>query len=352
MTTLVSARSTAFTEWVVSARLLRSPFVLIDVGCSGGVHSRWDPLRPVMHAYGFDPLVEEIEALTARETNPNIRYAAFAIGDVDGDRDIYVAVNRMQTSFYFDPNPADLKRIRIEAGDATEGLRRVRVRTLDSLLAEGAVAKPDYVKLDVEGHEPKVIAGGRSALGSALMLESESGFTASRDAPECHFAGISRPLHELGLRFHSLGHWHSTKACMAGGRLGADGDRLVPAPLGRIQGIDALFARDLVADWTQGEAVPPAGNALSDAVTKACLLFELFNLNDCAIELMAHARDTPAMASSLLYDPNEAIDLLLPRIDGKRIDYATYLEFFAMRARGLEPRWRADPRGRVVVEER
>lgn len=352
MTTLVSARSTAFTEWVVRDRLLRTPFVLVDAGCSGGIHQRFDILRPVMRAYGFDPLPEEIETLTARETNPDIRYFAMALGDEDGERDIHVTANRAQTSFYFDPDPSKLKRLRDDAGDRYEGIRRVKVRQLDGLIAEGRVPAPDYIKLDVEGHEPKVIAGGRKAFEAAQMVESESGFTAGRGQPECHFASISAPLHALGLKFHSLGFWHSTKACMAGGYLEAAGGRLVAEPLGRIQGIDALFARDLIDEWTQENRPRPVGRALSDAITKACLLFEIFNLNDCAIELMAYARDKREIRNALVYDPGEAIDLLLPTIGGKRIDYATYRDYFARRAAGQDPRWHVGPDDRIALEPR
>src|SRR3954452_8437796 len=39
--------------------------VLFDVGCSHGLPHEWTPLMPWLRAYGFDPLVSEIERLNA-----------------------------------------------------------------------------------------------------------------------------------------------------------------------------------------------------------------------------------------------------------------------------------------------
>jgi FkbM family methyltransferase len=352
MTTLHQAHSTHFTDWVVKNDILQSPFVLCDVGCKDGIHPRFDPLSPVMVAHGFDPIDEEIRELASHNARPNVHYHAMALGDEDGEREFFVSANRAQSSFYFSVSPAELERQRKSAGDAADGVRRVPVRRLDTLVAEGRMPVPDYIKMDVEGHEPHVIAGGKRTIGSGrvLAIESESGFTADRGQPDCHFATISKPIHELGLRFHSLGYWHSTKACMAGGHLLPNGNRFASRPIGRIQGLDALFVRDLIADWHDAVATAPEGQSLRDTVTKACLLLELFNLNDCAIELMQRVRTDTRLRSVIGYDPDEAIDRLLPDLNGLRLDFETYQRIVEMRAKGLDPTFKVVSGNRIVLD--
>jgi hypothetical protein len=52
-----------FTKWVMVERLLREPFVVIDIGCQGGPHPRWDFLGSVVGIHGFHPIGEVIEEL-------------------------------------------------------------------------------------------------------------------------------------------------------------------------------------------------------------------------------------------------------------------------------------------------
>ena len=59
-----------FTRWVVSERLLREPFVLIDVGVQGGENQRWQPLGDHLVVHGFDPIEEVVRELTEQKSSP------------------------------------------------------------------------------------------------------------------------------------------------------------------------------------------------------------------------------------------------------------------------------------------
>jgi hypothetical protein len=50
----------AFTTWVVQNELLREPLRIIDVGCQGGLHQRWNWLGDHLEAWAFDPLPDAI----------------------------------------------------------------------------------------------------------------------------------------------------------------------------------------------------------------------------------------------------------------------------------------------------
>src|SRR5262245_66177728 len=58
---------------------LLSKFMLIDIGCSGGIDTVWRGFGPRLRALAIDPNVAEIERLRSSETYPGIQYlAAFA----------------------------------------------------------------------------------------------------------------------------------------------------------------------------------------------------------------------------------------------------------------------------------
>jgi hypothetical protein len=66
------------------AEALIEPFVLLDVGCSGGVAPGWAVFGDKLRAHGFDPAVAEIERLSRAETRPGVRYhTAFVAAPAD-----------------------------------------------------------------------------------------------------------------------------------------------------------------------------------------------------------------------------------------------------------------------------
>ena len=54
----------------------RHPFVLIDVGCAGGIAEPWRAFGPSLIAHGYDPDVGACEEAQAREQFPGVRYHA------------------------------------------------------------------------------------------------------------------------------------------------------------------------------------------------------------------------------------------------------------------------------------
>src|SRR6185503_1485364 len=70
-----------FTRWVVQQGLLRERFVVVDVGCQGGVHVQWDLLGDLGEVHAFDAIKEAVEDLARRETRPNRHYYNIALGN-------------------------------------------------------------------------------------------------------------------------------------------------------------------------------------------------------------------------------------------------------------------------------
>ena len=58
----------------------REPFVLIDVGCSGGIDPPWRHFGPSLVVHGYDPNVAACEEAQAREPFPHVKYHPRFVG--------------------------------------------------------------------------------------------------------------------------------------------------------------------------------------------------------------------------------------------------------------------------------
>jgi hypothetical protein len=83
--------------------------------------------------------------------------------------------------------------------------RRVPMRKLDTLLAEGAIPPADFIKIDCEGFEPAVLKGAGNFLtqSGVLGIESKIGFS-SIHWPQTHFLAVYEQLLPHGFRLSDL----------------------------------------------------------------------------------------------------------------------------------------------------
>jgi FkbM family methyltransferase len=162
-----------FTNWVVKSGFLHEPLVVIDVGVLGGENARWHLLREYLVVHGFDAVKEAIEELHQVTWDPkwDRTYHWLAIGSEDGIKE-----------FFVDPLQPTQSRL----GSAA-GLQRrvVQMRSLDSLMTEGIIPHPDFIKVDVEGQEGDVLLGAKQILasGGVLGMEVETNFMTSPTYP-------------------------------------------------------------------------------------------------------------------------------------------------------------------------
>lgn len=156
---------------------------IVDVGAHIGLHAIWWARR-FQHAEVV--AIEPGTAFMRLETNvahnelgDQIDVIDCALSDHEGMGELYQAEDDAYTAL------SDTRRHRIEI------VTPVELRTLDSIAAELDVPL-GLVKIDVEGHEDAVIAGGRASIlrdKPVLFVEIYGGVASNRD-PEATIATI------------------------------------------------------------------------------------------------------------------------------------------------------------------
>jgi FkbM family methyltransferase len=136
-----------------------APKVILDVGAAQGewarmVHAIW----PAARIIGFEPNAREVPHLDkTRRDVPGFDYRRCFLGREARTVEYYD--NDTQTSLL---------------DDSAKGVKTTaEMRVLDALVASGDVPAPDFIKLDVQGYELEVLAGGEQAMRTArgLLLE-------------------------------------------------------------------------------------------------------------------------------------------------------------------------------------
>lgn len=139
------------------------PEVVFDVGASDG---RWTQLAmtywPGATYFCFEPLQERARELAALSGSNQGRVVVYCcgLGDRDQELEICVKPHLDESSFAF-------------SGD---DIRTVPVRRLDSMLAQHGIPRPQFLKVDVQGFEKRVLDGASSSLGAADLILLECTF--------------------------------------------------------------------------------------------------------------------------------------------------------------------------------
>jgi FkbM family methyltransferase len=298
-----------FTRWVVKTGGLHEPFVLVDVGVQGGENPRWHILGDFLVVHGLDAIEEVVASLRlANPENPKRQYHFIAAGDVDEER----------TLFFNSADPFSSSLVQ-QGGDRfsgdgsrTDSRREVKVRRLDTLLAEGTLPRPDFVKIDVEGFEQNVLLGAAEFLRSALGAELESNFNVSPTYPDSHLGTLQRLLLKNHLLVFDINFNRVPRAAFQEALARKNLPPVVDQQsVGRPATLNVLFCRNAIDDVDYASNYATPSEPLSvDQLLKLAVIYELYGLNDIAIDTLGRFREDLATrldvdyAINLLADPH------------------------------------------------
>jgi FkbM family methyltransferase len=130
-------------------------------------------ILPDVKIISFDPLDKNIRALNANlKGDPNFRVIQTALGDQNGTIDFW------ESDFTASSSALEMADTHKEHFPASSGNRRITVplKTLDDCLGDTDVETPILLKVDVQGFEESVFAGGRKTLRKTDIIISEVSF--------------------------------------------------------------------------------------------------------------------------------------------------------------------------------
>jgi FkbM family methyltransferase len=118
----------------------------------------------------FEPQNEYLNQARKRQPpGANWVLLPIALGEVESEATIHLTKNRSASSLL-----PPLQNDWLQASTTEIGQERVRVLPLDELTQKRQLPLPDLVKIDVQGFEAKVIAGGTSTLRDAQRIIVET----------------------------------------------------------------------------------------------------------------------------------------------------------------------------------
>ncbi len=143
--------------------------VLVDVGANVGMYTIWAAKTRGTRVFGFEPESQNYALL-----NRNIRLnglessvSAFclALSDVAGLSHLHLSQLDAGGSCHSLGEKLDFRHEPMRPA-FSQGCVAAR---LDDLVAGGVVPEPDHIKIDVDGFEPKVIAGARQIIAGTKL---------------------------------------------------------------------------------------------------------------------------------------------------------------------------------------
>lgn len=179
--TMVFATPSAMTRWRVESIYKKEPWtlewiagfnkdeVLIDCGANVGMYTIWAAATRGARVVAFEPESQNFALLNRniRLNGLEKRVKAYCMGlsDAAGLFDLHMADLRVGGSCHSLGEALDFKHEPLAAQFVQGGI----AHKLDDLVASGAVPMPTHVKIDVDGFEPKVVAGARATLANPAV---------------------------------------------------------------------------------------------------------------------------------------------------------------------------------------
>lgn len=300
-----------FTRTVVqSGYLANTPLTVADVGASLGCPGYWEVFLNQLQFIGFEPNPDEFKKCAQ---TPNKRFYPVALGK--GRERKTITITRWpysSSTIPFDmdfwnrfPNAHMFEKVRTETFETVD---------FDSFCVENGIAGVDVIKLDTEGMELEILQGSASMLDKSVIAVMVEVAFYPYHLQRPLFADVDSFLRSHGFTLYDLETVRLARSSLPPlETLVADGSHY-----GQIVAGDALYVVDSVATArTLTEPQP-------DRIIKTVCLFELFSLNDSAIELLEFA-----LKHSLI--PKEfggVIDLLVRPVFNRYVSLDHYRNIF------------------------
>jgi len=148
------------------------PITIVDVGASGGILPLWAPHLRHLFVIGFEPDARAFDTLRSQQNNL-INYYNYGLHQQSGEIPFYLTKKQKNSSCYL-PNRELLDRFPKPSRFDVIEKTTLQCRALDEFLQGENLSDVDFVKLDTQGSELKILEGAPSILAQSVFgLEIE-----------------------------------------------------------------------------------------------------------------------------------------------------------------------------------
>lgn len=174
--TMRFATPSVFTRWRVETIRTKEPWtlewiggfapgeILLDCGANVGMYTIWAAVTRKARVYAFEPEAQNYALLNRNIQLNGVASAVVAycmgLSDTSGISVLHMADMRVGGSCHSLGEALDFEHKPLQA----LFVQGCVAATLDELVASGSLPVPHHIKIDVDGFEPKVIAGARATL--------------------------------------------------------------------------------------------------------------------------------------------------------------------------------------------
>lgn len=282
------------------------PFVFVDVGMRGGIPGHMAAFGEQMQVVGFEPDADECRRLNTVKTEWLQRCYPVALDSIPRRRTLMrrahnAAADGLYPNTWWAPRfgagsiddwtaTALDEIIKPRSCEKSESGDEFVTTTYSRFADENGLPSPDFMKVDVEGGELDVLIGAEKFLSpdGILAIEAEVRYAPIQNCPL--FLDTYGYLAKRGYFLYSMSPFRCSRRFLpmpvAWDHLDHNGNPILgPTTRGQYVHGDAFFARDLISDGFKPNSTTDCARVL-----KAAAIMELYNLPDCAAELLWYYR--------------------------------------------------------------
>ncbi len=263
-----------FIESVFARYYEQFPLVMIDIGASGGLQTRWKRAERYLQVIGFEPDGRAFSDLITSSGSKPTKYLNMSLLDKRITVDFHLT-RRQTNSSIFSPNRKFLDGFpESERFDVLECVQ-IEADSLDNQLRKLGINDVDFIKVDTQGSELSILKGSNGILGSSVFgLEIEVEFTQIY-LNQPLFSEVDGFVRNLGFQLFDLKlhYWKRSVGVNCGN------------PKGQIIFADALYLRDV--DTFIGLLDKIEDHTLKKSkVLRAISICNLYGYIDYALEIL------------------------------------------------------------------